>query len=98
MLNEYLVAINALTIISSGGEKEEEEGRRGWVFIGGANNADGGVKKRKVVTLGDVRAEYSAELDRRSVLEAGRFGIVGGGGGEMMDVDVDGDEEEGSVF
>ena len=90
-------------MISGGGGKEEEEGQRGWVFIGGANNADGGVKKRKVVTLGDVRAEYSAELDRRSVLEAGRFGIVGGaggggGGGEMMDVDVDEDEEEGSTF
>ena len=31
----------------------------------------------------DVRARYQKELDRRSVIEGGRFGFVGGGADEM---------------
>jgi len=38
-----------------------------------------GVKgKRKVVTIEDVRGLYQRELDRRSVIEGGRFGFAGG--------------------
>ena len=49
----------------------------------------GGTGKRKVVTIGDVRVDYQRELDRRSVIEAGRFGFGGVGAvdeGEAMDV------------
>lgn len=50
-------------------------------------------KNRFLVTLKDVRAEYQRELDRRSMLENGRwgFGLDGADdGGDGMDVD-DGD-------
>ncbi|KAK4547405.1 hypothetical protein LTR36_001061 [Oleoguttula mirabilis] len=42
--------------------------------------------KRRLVTLADLRREYTAELDRRSDMVHGRFALVGGGGGEEMDV------------
>ena len=45
-----------------------------------------GGRKRRLVTLADVRKEYAAELDRRSDALFGRFPLVGGGGGEGMDV------------
>ena len=65
VLEEYLVAINALALV---GEDE------GWVLVGG-KGLEGA--KRKVVKLEDVRRGYQEELDRRSVLDNGRFGIVG---------------------
>lgn len=47
--------------------------------------ADGGEgKKRRLVTLADVRREYGVELDRRSDALHGRFPLVGGG--DVMDV------------
>ncbi|KAF2151954.1 hypothetical protein K461DRAFT_322084 [Myriangium duriaei CBS 260.36] len=45
------------------------------------------VGKRKIVTLDDVRAEYQAELDRRSEIAHGRFALTGAVG-EGMEVDV----------
>ena len=50
--------------------------------------------RRKIVTLEDMRREYSNELDRRSEILQGRFALVGNGddddddddGGERMDV------------
>jgi nuclear pore complex protein Nup160 len=43
--------------------------------------------KRKLVTLEDVRRDYSAELDRRSDMLQGRFPVIGGGGDDhVMDV------------
>jgi len=65
VLEDYLVAIDAFALL---GEDE------GWVLVGGKEVG----KKRKVVTVGDVRRGYQEELDRRCVLESGRFGIVGG--------------------
>jgi len=35
-------------------------------------------EKRKVVTIEDVRRGYQKELDRRSVIESGRFRFMGG--------------------
>ncbi|MCJ1245029.1 hypothetical protein MMC30_002230 [Trapelia coarctata] len=75
VLEDYLVAINAFALV---GEDE------GWVLVGGREVG----KKRKVVTVGDVRKSFQEELDRRSVLESGRFGIVGGAD----------DEEEGDAM
>ena len=75
----------------------------GWVLSGGsaskvAGDGSGGVgkpdgAKRKVLTLQDVREEYQGELDRRSVIENGKWGFGfggdddgGGGGVEATDV------------
>lgn len=55
---------------------------------GGAGKPEGA--RRKVLTLQDVRDEYQRELDRRSVIENGRWsfgdGGAGAGVGEEMDV------------
>lgn len=42
-----------------------------------------GKRKRRIVEVKDVRGQYQRELDRRSVIEGGRFGFVGGAGDEM---------------
>ena len=78
----YLTVINLLACAG----KEE-----GWVLSGGSTSGgEGSVDgpagtKRKMVTLQDVRRGYQKELDRRSVIESGRYDF-GGGGGEAMDV------------
>lgn len=82
----YLMVINLLACAG----KDE-----GWVLSGGsasriAGDGVGGFGKpegarRKVTTLQDVREEYQKELDRRSVIESGRYDF-GGGVGETMDV------------
>lgn len=73
LLDEYLVLINALAVVGNGtgNGKDRDSEEEGWVFVGGSG------EKRKVITLGDARALYQEELDRRSVLESGRWGIVG---------------------
>lgn len=60
----------------------------GWVLSGGDDAEDGiGGKKRKLVTIKDVRKEYQDELDRRSMIENGRFGFgYADGEGDEMDV------------
>lgn len=68
--NQYLAVINLLACAG--------EGNR-WVL----SEDVGGKGKRKIVEIKDVRAQYQKELDRRSVIEGGRFGFVGGGGLEM---------------
>ncbi|MCJ1413338.1 hypothetical protein MMC19_007443 [Ptychographa xylographoides] len=75
VLEEYLVGINALGSVS-------EEG--GWVLVGGDDVVHGG-EKRKVIRLEDVRKDYQEELDRRSVIDSGRFGIVDGTTDDDMD-------------
>ena len=69
--NQYLAVINLLACAGEG---------NGWVLSEDMNN---GKAKRKIVEVKDVRAQYQKELDRRSVIEGGRFGFVGGGGDEM---------------
>lgn len=66
--NQYLAVINLLACAG--------EGNR-WVL----SEDVGGKGKRKIVEIKDVRAQYQKELDRRSMIEGGRFGFVGGGGG-----------------
>lgn len=68
--NQYLAVINLL--VCAGKEN-------GWVL----SEDEGGKGKRKIIEVSDVRAQYQKELDRRSVIEGGRFGFVGGGGDEM---------------
>ena len=77
---EAWVLTDAFEEVGKGGERKEMKDR--------------GSKKRKLVTIKDVRASYQRELDRRSVLESGRwgFGLDGAGEedeemGEGMDVD-----------
>lgn len=72
LLDEYLVLINVLACVGEG---------QAWVLAA----EEGAEKKRRVVTLEEVRGAYQEELERRSVLESGRFALVGGDGdgGEM---------------
>ncbi|KAL8785222.1 MAG: hypothetical protein Q9213_003491 [Squamulea squamosa] len=65
----YLSVINLMACIDS----ENQEGKEAWLL----NNADRG--KRKVVRIEDVRKDWQKELDRRSIVEGGRwgFGVVG---------------------
>lgn len=75
----YLAVINLLACAGK---------ENGWVLsevdAGGLKLGSHAVKeKRKVVTIDDVRREYQQELDRRSIIESGRFGFVGRGDDEM---------------
>lgn len=74
LLDEYLVLMNVLACVGEG---------QAWVLAA----AEEGGKKRRVVTLEEVRRGYQEELDRRSVLESGRFALVGGEG-DGMEMDV----------
>lgn len=73
VLDAYLALINVLACV---------ETSQAWIL------ADGGEgetkKKRRVVTLDEVRAEYQGELDRVAAIESGRFALVGDEG--AMDV------------
>lgn len=75
VLEDYLAVIN---LLSCAGE--------GWVLSGGKERRGSGIMvggKRRIVTLEDVRKKYQEELDRRSVIENGRFGFDEG---DAMDV------------
>jgi len=72
--DDYLAVVNLLACAGKD---------NGWVLSADAS----GKAKRRVVTIGDVRGGYQRELDRRSVIESGRFGFVGRKDeGEEMDV------------
>lgn len=59
----------------------------GWVLSGGDDVDDGIGGKRKLVTIKDIRKEYQEELDRRSMIENGRFGFsYADGEGDEMDI------------
>ena len=77
LLQVYLSVINLLACVPGDG----------WVLSGG-DDADGiGGRKRRLVTIKDVRKEYQDELDRRSMIENGRFGFgYAEGEGDEMDV------------
>ena len=77
--NDYLTVIN---LLACAGEE------KGWVLsAGAADAAASGKGKRKVITIGDVRGSYQRELDRKSVIESGRFSFAGEvAGGDEMDV------------
>ncbi|KAI4264462.1 MAG: hypothetical protein L6R42_000421 [Xanthoria sp. 1 TBL-2021] len=71
----YLSVINLMACIDSG----EQEKKEAWLL----SNADGG--KRRVVTVDDVKKGWQKELDRRSVVEGGRWGF--GMAGDEMDLE-----------
>jgi len=73
VMNEYLALINILANIDPS---------QAWILADGEGEGEG--KKRRVLTLEDVRGEYQAELDRRAAIESGRFAFVGCG--DEMDV------------
>lgn len=77
--NEYLAVIN---LLACAGEEN------GWVLSQDVSKAGtGGKAKRKVITIGDVRGQYQRELDRRSVIEGGRYGFAGAmDEGDEMDI------------
>ena len=66
----YLSVMNLMACIGDTGDRERKEA---WLL----SDADGG--KRRVVTIDDVRKGWQKELDRRSVVDGGRwgFGLVG---------------------
>lgn len=55
---------------------------------GGRRSSTGEERKRKVVTLADLRREYADELDRIAAIENDQFGIMevdnGGEDGDVM--------------
>ena len=51
-----------------------EDDRAQWVFVGGD-----GETQRSVVRLRDLRDWYARFLDEKSVIEQGKFGILGDG-------------------
>ena len=59
----------------------------GWVLYqddaNGKSGLTGTKTKRRIVTIDDVRSLYQKELDRRSIIEGGRFGFAGEGVNEM---------------
>ncbi|MCJ1267256.1 hypothetical protein MMC22_007141 [Lobaria immixta] len=77
VIEGYLAVIN---LLACAGE--------GWVLSGGDEGAKiGNGEKRRVVTIKDVRKGYQDELDRRSMIENGRFGF-GYTNGEEDELDV----------
>jgi hypothetical protein len=74
-LQAYLLLINTLACCGEG---------EGWLLAEPIEGVHQAGQKRKLVTLEEVRRDYSAELDRRSDILQGRFPLVGGG--DEMDV------------
>lgn len=74
LMHAYTLLINTLVCC---GEED------GWILAEGIAGVNEGKAKRRLVTLADIRREYSAELDRRSEMLQGRFALVGG---DEMDV------------
>ena len=74
-LQAYLLLINTLACCGEG---------EGWLLAEPIEGVHQAGEKRKLVTLEEVRRDYSAELDRRSDILQGRFPLVGGG--DEMDV------------
>lgn len=83
LLQTYLMLINALACVAAD---------QAWILADpkvddaavATLGTKKGVKKRRVVTLEDVRREYQAELDRLSALENGRFAFAEGADGDVL--------------
>lgn len=87
--------LNVINLLACAGEKEADDA---WVLTDAFEASPGkkgapAKKKRKLVTVKDVRAAYQKELDRRSVLESGRwgFGLDGAGDEDEFMEEVDGE-------
>ena len=69
--DQYLTIIN---LLECAGKKNA------WVLSGGSTEIGGGSKeKRKVVTIDDLRTAYQKELDRRNLIDGGRYSFMDGG-------------------
>lgn len=81
LVEAYMLLINTLACCGEG---------EGWVLAEPIPGVHTDGRKRKLVTLEQVRGEFEKELDRRSDLALGRFpltGMIGNGGGdEDMDM------------
>ncbi|KAK3634876.1 hypothetical protein LTR56_015001 [Elasticomyces elasticus] len=75
LLQCYVLLINTLACC---GEDDA------WVLAEPIHGVHEEGTKRRLVTLADVRREYTSELDNRSQMLLGRFAVVGGG--DAMDV------------
>lgn len=75
LIQAYVLLINTLACC---GEEEA------WLLADPIEGVHGSGKKRRLVTIADIRKEYEAELDKRSDIRQGRFPLVGGG--DEMDV------------
>jgi hypothetical protein len=74
LLEAYVLLINTLACCG----KDDA-----WLLAEPVEEVQGEGKKRRLVTIDEVRKEYGAELDRRSDVLQGRFALVGG---DAMDV------------
>lgn len=66
----YVLLINTLACCGEG---------QGWLLAEPIEGVHGVGSKRKLVTMEDVRKDFTAELDRRSEIQQGRFPLIGGG-------------------
>ena len=67
--NEYLTIINLLSCTSED---------KAWILSKGGNDMlRGGQGKRGVVSLGNLREQYQEELDRRSIIDGGKYAFTG---------------------
>ncbi|WPG99121.1 Hypothetical protein R9X50_00193200 [Acrodontium crateriforme] len=73
LVNAYVLLINTLACCGEG---------EGWMLVHGSEG------KRRLVKLEDVRAEYCAELDKRSEIMQGRFPLFGAADGDEDGMDV----------
>ncbi|RYP26887.1 hypothetical protein DL768_011503 [Monosporascus sp. mg162] len=72
---QYLMLINALSCVDP---------KQAWVATEAPAAAPGGVSKRRVVTLADVRKEYQDELDRIAAIQNNQFGFAAGDEMEIL--------------
>ncbi|KAI7483876.1 hypothetical protein KC351_g4862 [Hortaea werneckii] len=77
LVNVYVLLINTLACC---GEEDA------WLLAEPIQGVHREGSKRKLVTLADLRREYTAELDKRSDMLHGRFALVGGEEDAAMDV------------
>ncbi|EME49218.1 hypothetical protein DOTSEDRAFT_68094 [Dothistroma septosporum NZE10] len=70
LVQVYVLLINTLACCGEG---------EGWLLADPIPHVHEAERKRKLVTIEDIRMEYMAELDRRSEIMHGRFPLVGGG-------------------
>lgn len=72
---QYLMLINVLSCVDQ---------KQAWIATSdGFGGRDDARKKRKVVTLADVRKEYQDELDRIAAIQNNQFGFAAG---DEMDI------------
>ncbi|CAK4030572.1 uncharacterized protein RCC_08407 [Lecanosticta acicola] len=74
LIHIYVLLINTLACC----------GEEAWLLADPPHDIPGAERKRKLVTLDDIRRDYTAELDRRSDISQGRFPLFGGDEMDML--------------